>query len=975
MGTEYIVQAGDYLVKIAKDHGYESWKEIYYHPDNAPYRKKRPDPNVIYAGDVLILPDQEPVIQPVPPWTTPPGTTPPSGIPPGGIPPGWTIPWTTPPTNVPPLAPDKEMYNLFWLFPLPPGAGGSTPVTLEGQNTINTPGPGIEAIVLYPAFLTPEIVVGDDKLELLVLTKNGYQLLPADVNLQLKYSIGLDPTKPYFIEPLFPGPPDQFISIVGVPFNDSLSTTEKRFACLTDAWARKMYQDAGFNTLFWVSIRCDFLFQKRNATGTLGRWENGYLKCGEVQDLVVGNTLLALNGKKLPCGGGYTFPVDGDNINLGMIEPWSPVQSYHPLFYYKALGHVSFGHLADLHLNSRQNLLARSQARVIEFHDPLDNAGPIELDEDVSPPVGPMISICGRSSTMILYQMGADPQIDVILVTGDMIDFVRSWFPLEPHLLESNPTIRQIWDRVSVGSGYEERCQDFVDMICFYSLIYHSYITHRKPVFAVAGNHDCYFENYGISPRALGVIRANAGIAADHNLTIYEAILAFGDSYGTTNTLHWYSAGFFQKAEFAWFYAALTPFSDFVSNLPRQSLVCLAWGDDEDQMDPFADQGVAHLPRASEALSDRQDQFVKWAIPGFAQGRRIFLVSHFTYVNYDNPVPFWKFDQDVGWVRNIGRITSSDDGSWTPNTYGNFDYGTFEEYRETLIGNILMSNVVHCALSGHSHRRGLYALLGAEEGTQPLAIRTLPYGIHELPQMQADKPGNTAIVVCDSAGSLPRFNWLGEFEGVGSDYPSGTRVLVDKESGNLLCLEPIRALHPTCRPRLGVVLDYLDINAKGSIFDISSDPVSMWDEGSDGLDAYSFCVGLANNVRGLVQLQEMRLYFTDPQNGWQVCLQFQPSGDRWWLTGNDAKWFYFISRVAERRHFMAMKFAPLDPVLLWQYDPGWWTFECSVGSTGDDIFGPWPGGSSHYEIRRLHFPNSCDVPDLEWRQEAMPKYQ
>ena len=29
-----------------------------------------------------------------------------------------------------------------------------------------------------------------------------------------------------------------------------------------------------------------------------------------------------------------------------------------------------------------------------------------------------------------------------------------------------------------------------------------------------------------------GAIRANAGIPADNNLTFYEAILAFGESYG-----------------------------------------------------------------------------------------------------------------------------------------------------------------------------------------------------------------------------------------------------------------------------------------------------------------------------------------------------------------------------------------------------------------------------------------------------------
>ncbi len=60
MGETYVVQQGDWLSKIAAAHGYDSWKEIYYHPDNAAFRAKRPDPDLIYPGDVLVLPDRDP---------------------------------------------------------------------------------------------------------------------------------------------------------------------------------------------------------------------------------------------------------------------------------------------------------------------------------------------------------------------------------------------------------------------------------------------------------------------------------------------------------------------------------------------------------------------------------------------------------------------------------------------------------------------------------------------------------------------------------------------------------------------------------------------------------------------------------------------------------------------------------------------------------------------------------------------------
>lgn len=55
-GTIHIVKKGEYLVLIAKNHGIADWHEIYNHPMNAAFKKKRPDPNLIYPGDELFIP-------------------------------------------------------------------------------------------------------------------------------------------------------------------------------------------------------------------------------------------------------------------------------------------------------------------------------------------------------------------------------------------------------------------------------------------------------------------------------------------------------------------------------------------------------------------------------------------------------------------------------------------------------------------------------------------------------------------------------------------------------------------------------------------------------------------------------------------------------------------------------------------------------------------------------------------------------
>lgn len=57
MPIQHIVQQGECLTSIAHQHGFRDWRAIYNHPDNAPLRRKRPNPNVLFPGDVVVLPD------------------------------------------------------------------------------------------------------------------------------------------------------------------------------------------------------------------------------------------------------------------------------------------------------------------------------------------------------------------------------------------------------------------------------------------------------------------------------------------------------------------------------------------------------------------------------------------------------------------------------------------------------------------------------------------------------------------------------------------------------------------------------------------------------------------------------------------------------------------------------------------------------------------------------------------------------
>ena len=59
MPTVHIVKQGEYISGIANAYGFSSYKKIWDDPQNAQLKLQRKNPNILFPGDRLVIPDKE----------------------------------------------------------------------------------------------------------------------------------------------------------------------------------------------------------------------------------------------------------------------------------------------------------------------------------------------------------------------------------------------------------------------------------------------------------------------------------------------------------------------------------------------------------------------------------------------------------------------------------------------------------------------------------------------------------------------------------------------------------------------------------------------------------------------------------------------------------------------------------------------------------------------------------------------------
>ena len=369
--------------------------------------------------------------------------------------------------------------------------------------------------------------------------------------------------------------------------------------------------------------------------------------------------------------------------------------------------------------------------------------------------------------------------------------------------------------------------------------------------------------------------KATECLPADHNLTIYEACLAYGPTYGqilVTNLN-------FRREQFSWIHWLYAPFSDLnvypgcedlLGKGARQAITLLGWGGSERLLPSIPEavvkyfsgsrgwaedrRGYGFLPYAPESINEVQLKIIEAASEVKLDEKCHWSVlSHFTVASFQDGVPatistdeagFWPSDQPeyVAYGATFAEDRSQ---------YNYFNWGGCERGVQTYLKKYTTfdregspkKGRVDLHLAGHSHRCGIYTLqkesqltarwpFGAQYST-PVLFPSWEYNVHiecKVPRFSVSnldklpKSGKgTRYIVGSTAGSMGKqaVSGLNPKTGRWDNNAMGSALLggwlTRPPSGLAVGAEEIdyvKAVEDEARndvPRLAIMVDYRDV--------------------------------------------------------------------------------------------------------------------------------------------------------------------
>jgi hypothetical protein len=433
---------------------------------------------------------------------------------------------------------------------------------------------------------------------------------------------------------------------------------------------------------------------------------------------------------------------------------------YHPV-YITDKKRLSLGHVTDIHLDSRMDLYAQSEASVIEVSE---NCSPTSdgdkryiANPDFHIPIKERIANFNDIFTDISTKL-LDQGADAIVITGDLVDYNRGIHTVQTHKSTFVP-ISEVWEALGSDVAEEQHYRDDRNWFLFYKKLIDLYDTKEKPVFTLLGNHD--YVNYAMAPWPYWGIPWNG--VFDQNLTLYESALCFGKGYKSSKG---FRKDIREEPDFAeWYMIFINPFADFVVNYADQSLLMVDWAVKSNVIGPGAVSKLAPVIPGYEGPG------------GLHQARHLFKKksdfdqtirnneSPEPIVHNTEPYPIRNYSIYESWIKgpsaikilcmhatgicprdDISEGQVNHDLTWTDNR---LCYGTFVSRRDQILKDVEQGRL-SIILAGHSHRNLVMEVDGRHPG------KTLILGAGET-YGTVKRTARNIVMVTSSGGPLPKY--------------------------------------------------------------------------------------------------------------------------------------------------------------------------------------------------------------------------
>jgi hypothetical protein len=450
---------------------------------------------------------------------------------------------------------------------------------------------------------------------------------------------------------------------------------------------------------------------------------------------------------------GYKFEYGGLNAPYNQKDSGKePTEVLHPLFVRRDLGAtLRIGHVTDPHVDIRHDVYERNLSQdgpATRGVDDVRNMSYVSKNG-----LRRSIKFHNWNQSFLEVYNAARPKSDVILLTGDLINYGRG------HIGAAHPL------------GRDDRYFADRNWFLFYYLLARRAQTgesYDTPVFTILGNHDWRLNPYPpFAPSSPGpdeFIHNHEAFTPEEQAHILRIAHGSGHelSYMYTMTLHrnssWLDklafalsnpgkiwAGLIGRLSFpespvytteesvAWYLMLINPFLDYQFALPSgHQFLMLDFAENEElpRVDMIRGRSVANASgqRAGNCLTSLQE----WHVDQFTKPRSGTAKSIGMHVPPVGPRPNWHL-HDLLAGRKLAVLP---DGAPSESTAA--DYGSFvnKDTRRWFIRKIAAPDAGVCAvLSGHIHRPG-FLLVGPEPPSsdpQALVVRGLPASFQGVP--------------------------------------------------------------------------------------------------------------------------------------------------------------------------------------------------------------------------------------------------